>query len=289
MVASKTPWMFRKVPAAGGDDDTGCGNSFMVKPESRNMTVLTCETDIWEQPQRDFAMPYPSYLHPSSAGEVAEGQARVRAAPRPWLFSFAGAGRPGMLAIRDRIFNACDAAIPRRSCGKLDCGGLEGSITCRSPLKLMSLFTSSRFCLQPQGDSFMRPSSVDAVMSGCIPVFFHEASTFEKQYYWHERDPDSDRGGRSNNDRRYYVFIDQDDVLQGKVGIEEALSRYTDDEVAAMREEAIKMIPRFLYKDPRVRFAGDMRDALDITIDEVIARIGKERIWEGNITVANDL
>jgi len=297
MVASKTSWLFRRVPAASGSDDgTGCGNSFMAKPESRNMTVLTYETVIWEQPQRDFAVPYPSYFHPSSAGEVAEWQASVRAAPRPWLFSFAGARRPGKLAIRDRIFDACDAAARRRSCGKFDCGGAEGGIACRSPRKLMSLFTSSRFCLQPLGDSFMRRSSVDAVMAGCIPVFFHEASTFEKQYYWHERDPaDSGGGGRSGSDRRYYVFIDQDDVLQGKVGIEEALSRYTDDEVAAMREEVIKMIPRFLYKDPRVRFAGDMRDAFDITIDEVIARIRKIKEGEdsegkdysGRLAVAN--
>jgi hypothetical protein len=275
MVASKTSWMFRRAaPAAGGDDDgTGCGNSFMLRPESRNMTVLTYETDIWEQPRRDFAVPYPSYFHPSSAGEVAEWQARLHGASRPWLFAFAGARRPnGTLAIRDRIFDACDAAIPRRSCGMLDCGHVGAP--CRSPRRLMSLFAASRFCLQPPGDSYMRRSSVDAVMAGCIPVFFREESTFEKQYYWHERDPaSSDRSGRSNNNRRYYVFIDQDDILQGKVDIEEALSRYTDDEVDAMREEVIKMIPRFLYKDPRVRFAGDMRDAFDITIDEVIARI----------------
>ncbi|CAN6169609.1 unnamed protein product [Urochloa humidicola] len=275
MVASKTSWMFRR--AAAGDDDAGCGNSFMLRPESRNMTVLTYETVIWVQPprQRDFAVPYPSYFHPSSAGEVAEWQARARAAPRPWLFAFAGARRPnGTLAIRDRIFDACNAAALRRTCGMLDCvaAAAGGGNPCRSPRRLMALFASSRFCLQPLGDSFMRRSSVDAVMAGCIPVFFHEASTFEKQYQWHERDPDGRR-------RQYFVLIDQDDVLQGKVGIEEALSRYTDEEVAAMREEVIKMIPRFLYKDPRVRFAGDMRDAFDIIVDEVIARI--KRIKEG--------
>ncbi|KAF8648346.1 hypothetical protein HU200_064930 [Digitaria exilis] len=261
MVASRTSWMFRRV---AGDDDTGCGNSFMLRPETRNMTVVTYETAIWEQPRRDFAVPYPSYFHPASAGEVATWQARMRATSRPWLFAFAGARRPnGTLPIRDHIFDACDAAIPRRSCGKLDCDGGHGANDCRSPRKLMALFSSSRFCLQPLGDSFMRRSSVDAIMAGCIPVFFHEASTFEKQYQWHQ----------SNNGRRYYVFIDQEDVLQGKVDIEEALSRYSDGEAAAMREEVINMIPRFLYKDPRVRFAGDMRDAFDITIDEVIARI----------------
>ncbi|XP_062178697.1 xyloglucan galactosyltransferase KATAMARI1 homolog [Phragmites australis] len=275
MVASKTMWMFRRVEVVGGDD-SGCGNSFLEQPESRNMTVLTYESNIWVRPRQDFAVPYPSYFHPSSAGEVAEWQARVRAAPRPWLFAFAGARRPnGTVAIRDRIFDACDAALPRRRCGKLDCGhGLQGSITCRSPRRLISLFASSRFCLQPPGDSFMRRSSVDAVMAGCIPVFFHEASTFKKQYRWHERDPGSDGDrDRRDNDRRYYVLIDQDDVLQGKVDIEEVLSRYSDDEVTTMREEVIKMIPRFLYKDPRLSFEGDMRDAFDIAIDEVLARM----------------
>ncbi|KAF8652115.1 hypothetical protein HU200_063065 [Digitaria exilis] len=251
MVASRTSWMFRRVAAAGDDDDTGCGNSFMLQPETRNMTMLTYETAIWEQPRRDFAVPCPSYFHPASAGEVATWQARVRATSRPWLFAFAGARRPNRtLPIRDRIFDACDAAIPRRSCGKLDCDGHGHD--CRSPRKLMALFASSRFCLQPIGDSFMRRSSVDAVMAGCIPVFFHEASTFEKQYQWHERDPQqSEHSEQSNNGRRYY----------------------SDGEVAAMRKEVINMIPRFVYKDPRVRFAGDTRDAFDITIDEVIARI----------------
>ncbi|CAL5042216.1 unnamed protein product [Urochloa decumbens] len=275
MVASKTSWMFRRSPPHDGDAG-GCGNGLMVRPETRNMTVLTYETVIWEQPprRRDFAVPYPSYFHPSSAGEVAGWQARARAAVRPWLFAFAGARRPnGTLAIRDRIFDACDAAAPRQTCGVLDCAA-DGGAACRSPRRLMALFTSSRFCLQPLGDSFMRRSSVDAVMAGCIPVFFHEASTFEKQYQWHERDPDG--AGRR---RRYFVLIDQDEVLQGKVGIEEALSRYTDEEVADMREEVIKMIPRFLYKDPRVRFAGDMRDAFDIIVDEVIERI--RRIKKG--------
>ncbi|KAL6603899.1 hypothetical protein ACP70R_044260 [Stipagrostis hirtigluma subsp. patula] len=270
IVASKTTWMFRRVEVAGGSD-LGCGNSFLEQPESRNMTALTYEYNLWVR-RRDFAVPYPSYFHPSSAGEVAAWQARVRAAPRPWLFAFAGARRPSStVGIRDRVFDACAAASPRRRCGLLDC--TQGGTICRLPQKVISLFASARFCLQPPGDSYMRRSSVDAVMAGCIPVFFHEASTFKEQYRWHEPDPDSDGGGRRDDDRRYYVLIDQDDVLQGKVDIEEVLSRYTDGEVAAMREEVIKMIPRFLYKDPRVRFEGDTKDAFDITIDDVTARM----------------
>jgi len=39
-------------------------------------------------------------------------------------------------------------------------------------------------------------------------------------------------------------------VLEGRVDIEEELSRYTDKQVAAMREELITMILRFLYRTP---------------------------------------
>ncbi|XP_062204401.1 probable xyloglucan galactosyltransferase GT11 [Phragmites australis] len=291
MVAAKTTWMFRRQP---GGNDEGCGNNFLGQPESGNMSVLTYESNVWAR--RDFAVPYPSYFHPSSAGEVAAWQARARAAPRPYLFAFAGARRPnGTLAIRDRVFDVCEAAARRGRCGILDCShGLEGSITCRTAQKVASLFASARFCLQPRGDSFMRRSSIDSIMAGCIPVFFHRISTLKKQYLWHEPEP-----GRSNDDgdddRQYYVLINSDDVLEGRVDIEKVLSRYTDEEVAAMREELIKMIPRFMYKDPRVRFEGDMKDAFDIAMDQVLERMrriknGEEVGWkdESDEEVAND-
>ncbi|KAM3370086.1 hypothetical protein ACQJBY_017765 [Aegilops geniculata] len=268
MVVGKTTWMFRHKEGDDSGTQKVCGNNFLEQPESGNMTVLTYESNIWDR--RDFAIPYPSYFHPTSASEVSAWQARVRAAERPWLFAFAGARRAnGTLAIRDRVIESC-ASSPSR-CGFIDCShGLEGSITCRSPRRLISVFASSRFCLQPRGDSYMRRSSVDAIMAGCIPVFFHEASTFKKQYRWHEPDPDSSGNG---DERPYSVLIDPDELLEGKVDIEGVLARYTDEEVAAMREEVIKMIPRFLYKDPRVRFEGDTRDAFDIAFDQVIARI----------------
>ncbi|CAM0913637.1 unnamed protein product [Alopecurus aequalis] len=256
MVAAKTTWMFRKDPAEY------CGNDFLEQSESRNMTVLTYESNVWEP--RDFAVPYPSYFHPKSAGEVAAWQARARAAERPWLFAFTGARRAnGTLAIRDRIIKSCESSS---RCRLVDCSHGIGNMICMSPRRVVSAFAASRFCLQPRGDSYMRRSSLDAIMAGCVPVFFHEASTFQKQYRWHHPDPDG-------NNLPYSVLIDADEVLEGKVDIEEVLARYTNEEVASMREEVIKMIPRFLYKDPTVRFQGDMRDAFDISFDKVMARM----------------
>ncbi|TVU07948.1 hypothetical protein EJB05_41326 [Eragrostis curvula] len=279
MVASKTSWVFRAV----GGDDLRCGNSLLEQPEARNMTALTYETNLWaDAPPSDFAVPYPTYFHPSSAAQVAAWQARVRAAPRPWLYAFAGARRPnGTLAIRDRIFDACDAPRGRRRCGLLDCRA-----GCDSPRKVVALFASAHFCLQPPGDSYMRRSAVDALIAGCIPVFFRPASTFEKQYLWHEPDPSC--GERR---RPYYVLINQFDVVAGKVDIEETLGKYTDDEITAMREEVIKMIPRFLYKDPRVKFEGDMKDGFDIAMDALMARMkriknGEDMGWKTDNTDA---
>uniref|UniRef100_A0ACD5XX83 Uncharacterized protein n=1 Tax=Avena sativa TaxID=4498 RepID=A0ACD5XX83_AVESA len=272
MVAAKTTWMFRM------DAAVFCGNAFLEHPESGNMTVLTYETNIWEP--RDFAVPYPSYFHPTSADEVAAWQARAGAAERPWLFAFAGARRAnGTLLIRDRIVDACGSSA---RCRLVDCSQ-GGDSTCRSPRRVVSAFAASRFCLQPRGDSYMRRSSVDAIMAGCIPVFFDEASTFKEQYRWHHPDQDS------SDHRRYSVLIDPDQLLQGKVDIEEVLARYTDEEVAAMRGEVIKMIPRFLYEDPRVRFQGDMRDAFDISFDEVMGRITRIKNGKGVKMQGNSL
>uniref|UniRef100_A0ACD5ZQF5 Uncharacterized protein n=1 Tax=Avena sativa TaxID=4498 RepID=A0ACD5ZQF5_AVESA len=274
MVASKTTWMFRRAPS--NDSTTGCGNGFLLRPESANMTVLTHESNMWAR--RDMAVPYPTYFHPSSAADVAAWQARARDAPRPWLFAFAGARRPSSgLVLRGHIIDKCVASPGR--CRMLDCShGLEGNTTCRSPEKVMALFTSSRFCLQPVGDSYMRRSSIDAVVAGCIPVFFHEASTFERQYRWHE--PDNGGDDVVDGRRPYSVLIPRLELLAGKVDIEEVLTRYSDEEVAAMREEVVKMIPRFMYKDPRVRFEGEMKDGFDIAMEGVMARTRRIRNGE---------
>ncbi|XP_040385162.1 xyloglucan galactosyltransferase KATAMARI1 homolog [Oryza brachyantha] len=275
MVAARTTWLFRRRDEAG--DALGCGNGFLAQPESGNMTVLTYESNIWDR--RDFAVPYPTYFHPSSAGEVAAWQDTVRANRRPWLFAFAGGRRAnGTLPIRDHIIDECTASPPAR-CGMLDCSHGR-SATCRSPRRLVGLFASARFCLQPRGDSFMRRSSIDTVLAGCIPVFFHEASTFKHQYRWHERDDDTTTTTDAGR-RRYSVVINPQDVVEGRVRIDEVLSRFTDDEVAAMREEVIKMIPRFVYKDPRVKFQGDMNDAFDVTFNEIMARM--RRIKKGEM------
>ena len=45
------------------------------------------------------------------------------------------------------------------------------------------LYREATFCLQPMGDSITRKAMVDAVLLGCIPVFFHAGQRL--QWPWH--------------------------------------------------------------------------------------------------------
>ncbi|EEE52961.1 hypothetical protein OsJ_35605 [Oryza sativa Japonica Group] len=277
MVAARTTWMFRR----GGARRLPRLRQRLPLPAGvRQHDGAHLRVQHLGAPRLRRAVPelLPPVVGARGVGVAGQG---ARRAPPMAVRVRRRAPRQRTLAIRDHIIDECTASPPGR-CGMLDCShGLEGSITCRSPRRLVALFASARFCLQPPGDSFMRRSSIDTVLAGCIPVFFHEASTFKKQYQWHERDADADNDNATVDRRRYSVVIDPDDVVEGRVRIEEVLRRFSDDEVAAMREEVIRMIPRFVYKDPRVRFEGDMRDAFDITFDEIMARM--RRIKNGEI------
>jgi hypothetical protein len=135
MVAAMTNWMFRQ------NETMTCGNDFLDHPESGSMTVLAYESNAWEP--LEFAVPYSSYFHPTSAGEVAALQARARATERPWLYTFAGARcANGMVPIRDHIIDSCASSS---RCRHVDCS--DGAY--KSPPRVVSGFAASSFYLQP--------------------------------------------------------------------------------------------------------------------------------------------
>ena len=129
----------------------------------------------------------------------------------------------------------------------------------------MRLFESSSFCLQPRGDTATRRSTFDAVVAGCIPVFFHPDSAYT-QYTAHlPEEPE-----------RWSVLIMHTDVTARNVSIEETLARIPPETVRAMREEVIRLIPRVVYADPRSARV-DFKDAFDIAVEAVLDRVAKRR------------
>ncbi|WOL16564.1 xyloglucan galactosyltransferase [Canna indica] len=254
MVAGRITWDFQRPT----DDDSDWGNKLLLLPETKNMTVLVIESSPWNS--NDFGIPYPTYFHPSNDGEVRAWQDRMRRTKRSWLFSFAGAPRPDEESawIRNAVIGQCRRS---RRCKLLECG--IGNSKCHLPGSVMRMFEHSTFCLQPQGDSYTRRSTFDAMVAGCVPVFFHPGAAYV-QYTWH----------LPRNYSKYSVFIPEDEMREGKVrNIEEMLKRIKKKDVKAMREEVIRMIPRLIYADPRARGPQRVRDAFDLAVEGVIQRV----------------
>ncbi|KAF8736839.1 hypothetical protein HU200_014294 [Digitaria exilis] len=248
------------VPSNPGAGDDGCGNNFLGQPGVQHLG-----------PHATFAVAVPELLPPVvlRRGVHVAVPRRARRTGRSSSPSPARGGSRGSSPSATRVFDVCEAS---RRCGMVDCShGLEGSITCRTAAKLVGLFTSARFCLQPRGTPSCGGSSIDSrPWLGASPSFFHRASTLEAQYRWHEPEETTEEeeamATATAAAGRYYVLLNSDDVLKG--------GRYSDEEVAAMREEVIRMIPRFMYRDPRVAFEGEkMRDAFDITMDGMMDRM----------------
>ncbi|CAD6212803.1 unnamed protein product [Miscanthus lutarioriparius] len=256
LVAGRTAWDFLR--KTDGDDDWG--TKLLNIPAVRNMTALVLEIDPWNR-SNHLAVPYPTNFHPATAADVRAWQEKARALERRWLFSFVGAARPGSnKTVRAQILQQCGASS---RCGMFRCK--KGAECEAAPGAMMRVFESSSFCLQPRGDTTTRRSTFDAVLAGCIPVFFHPDSAYT-QYADHiPAEPE-----------RWSVLIMHTDVTDRNVSIEETLGKIPPAAVKAMREEVIRLIPSLVYADPRSTRV-DFKDAFDIAVDVVLDRVAKRR------------
>ncbi|KAJ4978159.1 hypothetical protein NE237_008939 [Protea cynaroides] len=253
LVAGRMTWDFRRMT-------DNWGNKLMLLDEAKNMTMLVIESSPWNS--NDFAIPYPTHFHPSRDLEVFQWQNKIRRFKRRYLFSFAGGPRPKLSgSIRGQIIDQCRAS--RRKCKMLECQ--PRSSKCDNPGNVMKIFQSSVFCLQPPGDSYTRRSAFDSILAGCIPVFFHPGSAYV-QYIWH----------LPQNYKTYSVFISEIELREGKVSIEKRLLQIPIEQVRAMREQVIRLIPGVIYADPRSKLET-LEDAFDLAVQGVIKRVDRMR------------
>ncbi|OMP05626.1 hypothetical protein COLO4_08690 [Corchorus olitorius] len=254
-VSGRIAWDFRRQ----SDNESDWGSNLMSLPESMNMTMLSIESTSWSN---EFAIPYPTYFHPSSDSEVIRWKKRMRSRKRRYLFSFAGAPRPGMNdSIRGDLINQCLAS--KSTCKFLNCR--SGAKKCDDPVEVIKVFRDSIFCLQPSGDSYTRRSTFDSILAGCIPVFFHPYSAYA-QYIWYF----------PRNYSKYSVYIPEADIKDSRVSLKEALSRFTKGQILAMRKEVVKLIPKVIYAVPGSRLER-FEDAFDIAVNRVVERVEKVR------------
>ncbi|PWZ52625.1 Xyloglucan galactosyltransferase KATAMARI1 [Zea mays] len=252
LVAGRTGWDFRR------DRNSTWGTNLFLLPAVKNMTFIVVETATmgWGN---DMAVPYPTYFHPRTDSDVLSWQQRIRNSDRWWFMSFVGAARPSdPRSIRSQVMAQCGASP---ACRQLGCA--FGSAQCHYPGDIMVLFQSSTFCLQPPGDSASRRSTFDAMVAGCIPVFFQPRSAY-LQYRWH----------LPRDHATYSVFIPAEDVRSGNVSVEAELRKIPPAAIEKMRKEVIKLVPRLLYADPRYKLET-MKDAFDVTVDGVLERMAE--------------
>ncbi|XP_047340616.1 probable xyloglucan galactosyltransferase GT12 [Impatiens glandulifera] len=254
LISGRVTWDYRRQ----SDEQSSWGNKLFLTPEIRNMTALIIEKDPFDN-KLEVAIPYPSYFHPSNSIEIKKWQNEVKKMKKKFLFSFIGSPRPkDNKSNRGEIINQC---LKSRRCNLLDCKNNK----CDDPLLVIKAFGKSKFCLQPAGDTYTRRSTFDAILAGCVPVFFHRRSAYG-QYVWH----------LPKNYTKYSVIINENEVKEGKVNIEKVLGKISKMEVMAMREEVVKLIPKLLYVNPMKKVEKGLEDAFEIAVKGVLERI-KER------------
>jgi xyloglucan galactosyltransferase MUR3 len=257
-VAGRTTWDFRR----HADGEANWGSKLLLLPAVRNMTALVVEASPWHL--NDAAVPYPTAFHPADDDDVFLWQERLRALQRPYLFSYAGA-RTGADDDKSISRHLADQCAVSGNCSLMECVRGAGS-RCESSATVMDHFQNSTFCLVPRGGSSTSRSNFDALLAGCIPVFFHPGTAYV-QYPWH----------LPNNHADYSVYIPEDDVRQKNVSVEETLSRIPPETVKTMREAVVGLIPTVIYTDPSSRLETTMMDAFDVAVAAVIDKVAKLR------------
>lgn len=126
------------------------------------------------RPSHDRAVPYPTQFRARSTEEVLEHVARLRQLPRPTLAtSFAGLHTHGKSApFRKLVHSHCvdhDDCVSRVDIGRLNA----------TDYSILSAYSQSQFCLQPEGDSATRQGWFDSMLCGCVPVFFADCPAEE--------------------------------------------------------------------------------------------------------------
>ncbi|KAI4343253.1 hypothetical protein MLD38_027781 [Melastoma candidum] len=146
------------------------------------------------------------------------------------------------------------------NCRILDCR----SRGCDRPEEVVQMFMESEFCLQPLGDSPTRKSLFDSLVSGCIPEVFDPFTAYY-QYPWHLPE---DRG-------RYSVYVDQEEVRQGKANVVERLRKVLRQEKEDTRSHIMyELLPGLVYGDSDSQF-NKFKDAFGIAVDNLLERVSK--------------
>ncbi|XP_021754084.1 xyloglucan-specific galacturonosyltransferase 1-like [Chenopodium quinoa] len=246
-VLGKITWDFRRT------ENVSWGSPLLELEELQNPMKLLIERQPWNI--NEVGVPYPTYFHPRSDGEIIAWQEKTRKLKRKYLISFAGTPHKRWESIRSILIEQCTAAP--KACNFLNCIGES----CVESAPVEKLFMATEFCLQPPGDSPTRKSMFDSLIAGCIPVVF-DPFTAHYQYPWHFPE----------DHRKYSVYIDQDEVKLSGGNVIEKLVKIPLKERQEMRKYIIdELMPRLVYAQADAKLEK-FEDAFTLAVNNMLER-----------------
>lgn len=273
LVMAGPAWDFSQSPTA---DPPIWGTSFLELPEFYNLTALVFESRSWAWQEQ--AIPYPTSFHPASLPRLNVWLSRARRSRRPTLMMFSGGGGGGGPNSPPNIRRSIRAECENRTalCEFVDC---SNGVCEHDPIRFMRPMLQSVFCLQPPGNTPTRRSTFDAMIAGCIPVFFQEDSA-RSQYGWHLPAAEYER---------FSVHIPKEEVVAGGLSIADVLLAIPTAEVRRMRERVLELAPRVIYR--RHQSSDELRstkDSFDLAVEGTLRKIKRRlrSLQEGNVELS---
>ena len=188
----------------------------------------------------------------------------------------------GQMELRHKLLSQCNSVADELcQTGRLYEGGLRKSKeesyfpTSQALASVLDLYRRSAFCLQPAGDDPSRKGTVDALLSGCIPVFFHEESQALWPLHWGQWV------------RNASVLVPHDTVMVRNINVVDRLRAVPTEHIARMQQVIGRMAHTMAYTMPdgnsRTRRLDEPEDALDITLRFLATNIPHDKAAAGTL------
>lgn len=137
----------------------------------------------------------------------------------------------------------------------------------------VTIYKKAEFCLCPPGDDPGRKAVFDSIVSGCIPVVFHESTIFN-QYPWH-------MGEEISLD--ISVYIPGTKIISGELDLMTTLNSISPNIIKKKQIAISQIAPKIHYSIPPVQYLYNrsdetkwdppFKDAADLTLDGMFKRI----------------
>jgi hypothetical protein len=153
--------------------------------------------------------------------------------------------------LRDACFKLRNSSLCSRVYVHQAGGGLDQMASA------VQLYARSTFCLQPPGDVLARSAIVDAVLVGCVPVFFHPGQQQLWPLHWRADAAsvlfDWTKGSERNASR----------VMRELIEMPQA-------QVSALQDALRRVAPSFAYRGGRERAQVDRHAQSDLQSEDAV-------------------